>query len=117
MGDLLSGISPAGGAVGLLSALVLLVASWMLKRIDKGSTEVVSGYSALTTELRKSAGEDRIRALAAEAALAREVERRIRLEEYVRGLEQDLHLPHRRWTDESPDMTRGHAPEAPGGTP
>lgn len=105
MRDVLAGISPAGGAVALLSSLVLLVAGWMLKRIDKGSTEVVSGYSGLTSELRKSAGEDRIRAHAAEAALAREVALRIRLEEYARGLEQDLGLPHRRWTDNDGEVS------------
>ncbi len=106
MGDLFNGITGAGGAVGLFIAVVLGVLGAMLRRFDRGSTDVVAGYSGLTTVLTaaREAADKRadvaLEALrSAEAALVLERTLRIRAQEYAYNLESDHGLPHRVWAE------------------
>jgi hypothetical protein len=99
LGDLVPGVTAQGGAYALLASLFVAVVGWAMRRVDKGDDAHRAGLEALNA--RHVAERDRAetRAGAAELALAREMQLRVRVEEYARGLEHDLGMPHRRWSD------------------
>ncbi len=103
MGEFLSGITPAGGAVGLFVAVLLMVLGAMLKRLSTGDTEIRTGYSGLVGDLQKVADANLLRAERAEAQLRAVAIGRMRAREYAYGLETQLGLEHRQWTDDEDD--------------
>jgi hypothetical protein len=102
----LSGISPAGGAAGVLLAILVASVGLVFRRVERGSSDVMSGYSGLAKELRQSAADadaardKAVAELAAErAAHARERDKRARIEEYAWQLEAQHGIQHRTWSD------------------
>jgi hypothetical protein len=99
VGDFLSGVTAEGGATGLLVSAVVAVLGWTLRGVDKGGDANRADLAALNERHRSERDRAESRAELAERALAREAERRVRCEEYARALEDELRIPHRRWSD------------------
>ena len=116
--DLLAHVTATGGAVSVFILVVFLVMGTMLRRLEKGPAEIQQGYGSLTASLQANALAADTRAIAAElrADIADrkaqlEHSARVVVEEYARGLEAQLGVPHRAWSHQldDPEPSRGEA--------
>lgn len=104
MGEFLPiSVSPAGGAIGLFFTALFVVLGFMLKRLDKGPTEIQAGYQGLVGSMQATSAANYERAVTAERRATREHGYRVRAEEYAYGLETALNIKHRAWTYEDED--------------
>lgn len=96
-------ITPVGGFIGLFFSALFLVLGFMLRRLEKGNSEIQTGYSSLVGDMRSSGAAEHQARVRAERRLALEHGWRVRAEEYAYGLETVYGVVHRVWAYEDED--------------
>ena len=118
MADLLSHISAAPSALGVLVLVLGYVGGAAIKKWDRGGTQVQADSFGLIDRLQKNADtsgadavRERNRANRFQRRYYHEHVRRVRREDYAHDLEVRFEVPHRVWDDElDDDQDEGDTP-------